>query len=139
MAEAIVIGAVLRVDLRGWDRPAPELPDPPIKAEQGSDGTVTLHYDLCPPDTDLTAGDFGNRIASRLERIMLSDKSPFQDGAFARRFTIEVGLMYDTADQRFSTSWPADFLSILGAADADLRVTHYPFTQAGDPRNEDDL
>ncbi len=47
--------------------------------------------------------------------------------------------MYDTADQRFATSWPADFLGVLGAAEAELCVTHYPFTQADDPRSEDDL
>lgn len=140
MAEAIVIGAILRVDLRGWNAAPPDLPKPPIKAERAGDGTLTFYYDVCPPDHDLTASDLANRIASRLERVMLSEKSPFADGAFARRFTIEIGMMYDTADQRMATSWPADFLRVLGEADADLVVTHYPFTDdAGEPRSEDDL
>lgn len=140
MAEAIVIGAILRIDLRGWTGEPPALPNPAIKAENGADGTRTFYYDLCPPDHDLTAADLGNRIASRLERIMLAEKSPFAEGAFARRFTLEIGMMHDAGDTRFSTLWPADMLRVLGQADADMTVTHYPFTDDGKaPRSEDDL
>ncbi|MGE3246062.1 MAG: hypothetical protein AB7F96_14045 [Beijerinckiaceae bacterium] len=140
MAEAIVIGAVLKIDLRGWNQPPPELPKPPIRMEEGRDGMLTLYYDVSPPDHDMTAADFGNRIWSRLERMLVSEKSPFREGAFARRFTLEVGFMYDAADGRIATSWPADFLRILGDADAELIVTHYPFTEdGGEPRSEDDL
>lgn len=140
MAEAIVIGAVLKVDLRGWSAPPPELPDPPMKVEQGGHGTLTLYYDICPPDADMTAADFGTRTYSRLERIMASEKSPFnQEGPFARRFTLEAGLMYDAKDQRFSTSWPSEFLRVMGDADAELIVTHYAFAAPDEPLSEDDL
>ncbi|MCC2095628.1 MAG: hypothetical protein KDJ29_01980 [Hyphomicrobiales bacterium] len=139
MAEAIVIGAVLRVDLRGWSDPPPSLPNPPIKVEEGGQGTLTFHYDICPPDHDLTAGDLANRIYSRLDRIMVAEKSPFNSGPFARRFTVEIGLMYDGASERFATSWPADFLRVMGEADAELIVTHYAFTRGEEPLSEDDL
>jgi hypothetical protein len=139
MAEAIVIGAVLRVDLRGWSDPPPELPDAPIKVEEAGRGTLTFWYDVCPPDTDMTASDLAARIYSRLERMMLAEKSPFNGGPFARRFTLEIGLMYDGAGQRFATSWPADFLHVLGDADAELIVTHYAFSPPGEPLSEDDL
>lgn len=139
MAEAIVIGAVLRVDLRGWSDPPPHLPKPPIKVEEGAQGTLTFYYDMCPPDHDLTATDLANRIYSQLERVMVAEKSPFNGGSFARRFTVEIGLMYDAADQRFAASWPPDFLRVMGDADAELVVTHYAFTQGGEPASEDDL
>lgn len=143
MAEAIVIGAVLKVDLRGWSKPPPELPDPPMKVEQPGQsslqGTLTLYYDVCPPDADMTVSDFGTRIYSRLERIMVSEKSPFNSGPIARRFTLEVGLMYDAQEQRFATSWPADFLRVLGDADAELIATHYALAGNDNPANEDDL
>jgi len=143
MAESIVIGAVLRVDLRGWTQAPPHAPDPPIKVEEGRHGTLTCYYDFSPADSDLTASDFGERSWSRLERVLLSDKSPFNEGVFARRFTLDIGLMYDGAEQRFSAAWPPDFLRILGEAGADLNVTHYAATAAnvagGEPLNEDDL
>lgn len=144
MAEAIVIGAVLRVDLRGWSASPPHAPDPPIKIEEGRQGTQSFYYDFSPADDNLTASDFGTRFYSRLERVMLSDKSPFNEGAFARRFTLEIGLMYDGAEQRFATSWPPEFLGVLGAADAELITTYYAVSapaknQERDPLNEDDL
>jgi hypothetical protein len=140
MAEAIVIGAVLKVDLRGWSAPPPELPDPPMKMEPGSQGTMTLYYDVCPAGAEMTAPDFAARTWSRLERIMASEKSPFnQEAPFARRFTLEVGLMYDAKEQRFVTSWPAEFLRVMGDADAELIVTHYSFTGPDEPLSEDDL
>jgi len=142
MAEAIVIGAILRVDLRGWSQPPPELPQAPIRTETDREGTLVCYYDICPDGFDLTAADLSNRIGSRLERMLLSPKSPFHEGMFARRFTLEIGMMYDAAHGRIATSWPADFLRVLGEADAELIVTHYPFTgesAEGEPRSEDDL
>ena len=132
----------MRVDLRGWNRHPPALPDPPIKIEDGGRGTLTCYYDVCPPGDDLTSSDLGTRIYSRLERMLLSEKSPLNDtgeSPFARRFTLEVGMMYNGADQRFAASWPAEFLRVLGDADAELVVTHYAFSGADEPMSEDDL
>lgn len=139
MADAIVIGAVLRVDVRGWNQPPPNLPNPPMKIDEAADGTRTFYYDVCPDDFDLTAKDLAHRISSRLERLLLSEKSPFYEGLLARRFTLEIGLMHDSSDERITTSWPPDFLGVLGDADAELIVTHYPFTAESTARDEDDI
>lgn len=139
MAEAIVIGAVLRVDLRGWKGAPPDLPQPPIKVEEARDGTQTFHYDICPDAFDMTAGELANRITSRLERLLLSEKSPFFEDVIARRFSLEIGLMYDKTSDRIATSWPPDFLGVLGDADVELAVTYYPVEAENTTRNEDDL
>lgn len=126
MGFPIVIGAVLRVDVRGWDRPAPVLHDAPINSEDGTDGTRSFFYDFMPSsDGDLTVEPFCARVTSRLERHLTGENAAFAEGAFARRMVLEVGLMVEDTDERFAMQWPPDFLAVLGEAETALSLTFY--------------
>ena len=140
MAEPIVIGVVLRVDLRGWGGAPPLLPKAPVKIEDGRDGAQSFFYNLTPDDTEMDTQSLGLWLGSRLERLLMSEKSPFHESEAPRRLFLDVGLMFDADDARFVTSWSPEFMGVLGDAGIEMTVTHYPFRKQNDePLSEDDL
>ncbi len=125
MGHVVVLGVLLKVETFGYDGPPPSLPRAPIKIDRPGDGRSTFHYDLSPADEALSVEDVCARLGSRLERMLNSPKSALPEGDYARRFTLEVGLLADRQDDRFAYSWPAEFLRVLVDADINLNVSHY--------------
>ena len=125
MALAVVLGVVLKLELIGYDGPAPSLPREPMREERDSDGARRFFYDLSPSDPGLEVADACARLGSRLERLLNSPKSPLPEGMFATRLTLEFGVLADREDESFSYAWPSDFLRVLADADIQLNVSHY--------------
>lgn len=136
MFAPVVVGMVLRVDVRGWSGPPPLLPKEPLKVEDGRDGARAFFYDLSPREPDLTVEEACVRVASRLER-MLIERSPFTE--LPARLALDVGVMIDPRAASWSYVWPPDFLRVLGDAQMELTASHYPATDSGEPLSEDDL
>ena len=125
MALAVVLGVVLKLELIGYEGPAPALPREPMREERDAQGTRRFFYDLSPSDPGLEVADACARLGSRLERVLNSPRSPLPEGMFATRLTLEFGVLADREDDSFSYSWPPDFLRVLADADIQLNVSHY--------------
>jgi hypothetical protein len=140
MAEATVIGVVLRTDVRGWTGAPPKLPKEPVKVEEGRDGSLSFFYNLTPDDPAMTTESLGLWLGSRLERMLLSEKSPFHGIESPRRYSLDVGLMFDPEAESVVTLWSPEFMGVLGDAGIEMTVTQYPFrAQSSEPLSEDDL
>ena len=140
MAEAIVIGVVFRADVRGWSGAPPKLPKEPVKIEEGRDGSLSFYYNLTPDDPEMTSESLGLWLGSRLERLLLSEKSPFHGIESPRRYFLDVGMMFDPDTDKVVTLWSPEFMGVLGDAGIELTVTHYPMRPAAaEPLSEDDL
>ena len=130
--EPFVIGIVLKVETHGWSGAPPLLPNPPVKIDEGRDGLKVFYYDLSPKQADIGVADACLRLGSRLERMLSGPKSPFPEGSYAIRCTLEFGILADRERQSFGYSWPLEFLQALVDSNVELRVTHYL------PRPDDD-
>ncbi len=136
MTGPLVIGVVLRVDVRGWQGAPPLLPKEPLKEEHGRDGARTFFYDLTPKEPDLSVEDACMRLASRLERMLIA-RSPFAE--LPVRLSLDVGVMVDPNAGGWAYTWPPEFLRVLADAQAQLTASHYPATDGAEPLSEDDL
>jgi hypothetical protein len=125
VALAVVLGVLLNLDTAGYDGPPPLLPKAPAHVRDGANGARRFVYDLTPDDPCLEVEDACARLGSRLERMLCPPAAPLPEGAFAARFTLEFGLLADREDEKFSYTWPADFLRVLVEADVALSVSHY--------------
>ena len=76
------------------------------------------------------------RIASRLERMLNSPKSPFPPGQYALRCALEIGVLADRERESFGYSWPLEFLQVLVDASVELNITHYLPKAEGDENEE---
>lgn len=123
--EPVVLGIVLKLETQGWSGPPPQMPGAPVKIDEGRDGVRIFFYDLSPKEPDLGIADACIRIASRLERLLNSPKSPLQQGPYAARCTLEIGILADRERESFGYAWPLEFLQILVEANVELTVTHY--------------
>jgi hypothetical protein len=123
--EPFVLGVLLKVETRGWRGPPPSLPKPPVKVDEGRDELKTFIYDLSPKDADVSVSDACLRIASRLERMLTGPKSPFPEGHYAIRCTLEFGVMADREAESFGYAWPLEFLQAVVDCGVELRVSHY--------------
>jgi len=130
MGLAVVLGALLRVETIGYDGPDPMLLRAPIKIDRDPDGKTTYHYDLTPPEENLTVEDVCARLGSRLERLFDPQSAAMPDGPYGRRATLEFGVLADREDESFAYAWPMDFLRVLVDADINLNVSHYLPTPA---------
>ena len=138
-SEPLVIGVVLRVDVRGWTAAPPLLPKEPIRTSDGRDGARTFFYDLSPKEADLSVTDLCHRLGSRLDRMLTGEKAPFQDGMFAVRLGLDIGLSVDPKATSWAATFPPEFLAVLADAQVELTATYYPATDADEPLSEDDL
>ena len=139
MGEPVVIGVVLRADVRGWSGAPPKLPQDPVKVEEGRDGTLTFFYNLTPDDPEMNTQSLGLWLGSRLERMLMSETSPFHDSQMPYRLFLDVGLMFDPLEDRIVTTWQPEFMGVLGDAGIEMTVTHYPISTETAPMSEDDL
>jgi hypothetical protein len=122
----IVLGIILRIEMRGWHGPPPRLALDPIRIEDGERGLDQIFfYDLSPKEEALTVEAACARVGSRLERLLLSAEALGGGMVFAARLRLEVGLWVGGGQASFSYSWPVEFLQILAAADVELGVSHY--------------
>lgn len=123
--EPIVIGILLKLETHGWNGPPPLLPKEPIKIDEGRDGLRVFVYDLSFKEPDVGVSDACLRIASRIERMLSAPKSPFPEGHYALRSTLEFGVLADRERESFGYAWPIEFLQVLVDANVELKVTHY--------------
>jgi hypothetical protein len=123
--EPVALGIVLRVEVRGWSGPAPRLPHEPMRIDEGREGARTFIYDFSPKDTTLSVPDACLRIASKLERVLAPERTPFTEPHHAARCTLEFGVLADRERESFSYAWPLEFLSVLADAQIELNVSHY--------------
>ena len=130
--EPVALGILLRIEVRGWNGPAPALPKEPMREETGREGLRVFTYDLSPSEPDLPVADAAVRIASRLRRMLSPERSPFPEGPFAARCTLEFGVLADPERESFSYSWPLEFLEALVDTEVGLSVSHYLPTAESD-------
>ena len=123
--EPLALGIVLRVEVRGWSGPAPHLPNEPVRVEDGRDGARIFIYDFSPKDPALSVPDACLRIASKLERVLAPERTPFTEPHHAARCTLEFGVLADRERESFSYAWPLEFLTALVDAQIELNVSHY--------------
>ena len=123
--EPVALGIVLRVEVRGWTGPAPRLPHEPMRIDEGREGARTFIYDFSPKDPTLSVPDACLRIASKLERVLAPERTPFTEPHHAARCTLEFGVLADRERESFSYAWPLEFLGVLADAQIELNVSHY--------------
>lgn len=136
MSEPVVLGIYLKVETRGWAGPAPKLPADPVRVESGVDAYRQFIYDLSPKEADLTVNEACQRAASRIERMLCAEPTPFPEGHYALRLRLEIGLMGDPEAGPMSYVWPLDFLQALADSHVELAVSHY-FPSPDDDGGED--
>jgi len=123
--EPVALGVLLRVEVRGWTGPAPRLPNEPMRIDEGREGARTFIYDFSPKDPTLSVPDACLRIASKLERVLAPERTPFNEPHHAARHVLEFGVLADRETESFSYAWPLEFLSVLVDAGIELNVSHY--------------
>jgi hypothetical protein len=125
MAAVNGLGAVLRIEVIGWDGPPPALPMAPMKVYEGRGGQQTFYYDFSPKEANLDVAQMCTRLSTRLARALLGEKTPFADKPVAVRAALDVGVIGPAGVEKFSYSWPVEFLQTLADAEIELSVTHY--------------
>lgn len=126
MAFPAIVGAVLRIDLRGFLGDPPAALGAPLRDAAGPDGSRSLYYDLGGQIDGLTPAEACGRLALRLDRLFLApESSPFADAA-ARRMRLDLGLIMPDPAAHFSHDLPAGLLDCLGQMEAELGLTYYP-------------
>ncbi len=124
MTQAVALGVVLRVELRGWTGPPPALPKPPLRDEVGAEEARVLVYDFTSAEA-LGVEEAALGLASRLRRLFAPERSPFAGVHHAAKLVLEFGILADASRDRFSYSWPLEFLDALVECDIELNVSHY--------------
>jgi hypothetical protein len=126
-----LVGAVLRVDLRGYTGDVPALLGAPLRDVVAGDGTRSLFYDL----TSHVAGEPAQEgcliLARIMDRLFLSPSEPPFAEAFARRMRLDLGVGVGAEPASWSHDLPHAFLSALADAETELGLTYYPL--ADDP------
>ncbi len=120
----ILVGAVLRVDLRGFSGELPTKLGAPMSEEPTRDGTRSLFYDLARQVGDGVLDEACARLAVFLDRHFC-DEQPFE-GAFAKQMKLELGLMVRAGAESWSCDLPAHLLDALAAMEAGVGLTFYP-------------
>jgi hypothetical protein len=123
--EPITLAIFLRIEARGWSGPAPRLPNEPVRMEDGREGLRIFTYDLSPKDPTLSVPDACLRVASKLERMLAPERTPFSAPEHVTRCTLEFGVLADRERESFSYAWPLEFLTVLADAQIELNVSHY--------------
>lgn len=132
----ILVGAVLRVDLRGFSGELPTKLGAPMSEEPTRDGTRSLFYDLARQVGDGVLDEACARLAVFLDRHFC-DEQPFE-GAFAKQMKLELGLMVSAGAESWSCDLPAHLLDALAAMEAGVGLTFYP-QEADDDAVEEDI
>ncbi len=123
--QALIIGALLRIDLRGFAGDLPAALGKPMR-DEFRDGLRSLTYDLEGQIGDGIVDEASARLALWFDRYFIeADVDPFE-GAAARRMKLEIGLMVDEDDESWSCELPANLLDCLGALQAPLNLSFYP-------------
>lgn len=128
MNDPLVLGALLRVELRGWTGAAPRLPDEPLSVEENDAGSTIFIYDLMARRALVPVPQASERIGMTLERLL--ETWPFADLPFPARCVLDVGVSVDDPNLSWSASWPAALLAVLADGDIELRLSVYPATSS---------
>lgn len=137
MSAPEIVGAVLRIDLRGFSGDLPQSLGAPMSEEPTRDGTRMLYYDLAQQVGDGMLDEACARIAVFLDRYFIEpDPAPFA-GAFAKRMKLELGLMVDAEADSFSCDLPAHLVDALAALEAGVGLTFYPLVGDVDAADDD--
>ena len=122
---ALVIGALLRIDLRGYGGDLPASLGAPMRDDL-RDGLRSLVYDLENQIGDGVLDEACARFALWFDRHFIEADVDLFEGAAARRMKLEIGLMVDEQDDSWSCELPANLLDCLGALQASVALSFYP-------------
>jgi hypothetical protein len=131
----ILVGAVLRVDLRGFAGELPTTLGAPMSEDPMRDGTRVLFYDLARQVGDGVLDEACARLAVFFDRHFVEEQ-PFA-GAFAKQLKLELGLMVAADAESWSCDLPAHLLDALAAMEAGVGLTCYPRQADADADEED--
>jgi hypothetical protein len=132
----VLVGAVLRIDLRGFSGDLPTKLGAPMSEDPTRDGTRVLFYDLARQVGDGILDEACARLAVFLDRHFV-DEQPFA-GAFAKQMKLELGLMVAGEAESWSCDLPAHLLDAVAAMEAGVGLTFYP-QQSDDDALDDDI
>lgn len=135
MSLPILVGAVLRIDLRGFSGALPTRLGAPMSEDPTRDGTRILFYDLARQVGDGMLDEACARLAVFLDRHFV-DEQPFAE-AFAKQMKLELGLMVSADSESWSCDLPAHLLDALAAIEAGVGLTFYPQQSADDAVEEE--
>ncbi|MDB5543824.1 MAG: hypothetical protein JWO64_973 [Hyphomicrobiales bacterium] len=135
MTRPVIVGAVLRVDLRGFSGDLPARLGAPMSEDPMRDGTRALFYDLARQVGDGILDEACARLAVFFDRHFV-DEQPFE-GAFAKQMKLELGLMVSADAESWSLDLPAHLLDALAAMEAGVGLTFYPQQVEDDAVQED--
>jgi hypothetical protein len=124
MSLPVLVGAVLRIDLRGFSGDLPATLGAPMSEDPTRDGTRILFYDLARQVGDGMLDEACARLAVFLDRHFVEEQ-PFAD-VFAKRMKLELGLMAAADAESFTCDLPAHLLDALAAMEAGVGLTFYP-------------
>ncbi|MDB5509450.1 MAG: hypothetical protein JWL93_1919 [Hyphomicrobiales bacterium] len=133
----MIVGAVLRIDLRGFSGDLPAALGAPMRDAEAPEGTRSLFYDLGSQIEGLTSGEACRRLAVRLDRVFLAPDTPVFEGALAVRLRLDLGLTVPERADSYSHDLPASLLDCLGQMEAELGLTYYPTADESDAVVED--
>ena len=133
----MIVGAVLRIDLRGYSGDLPRSLGAPMRDAEAPEGVRSLFYDLGPQIEGLTSGEACRRLAVRLDRLFLVPDKPVFDGALAVRLRLDLGLTVPEGAGSYAHDLPASLLDCLGQMEAELGLTYYPTADESDSVVED--
>ncbi len=126
MSHLTIVGAVLRIDLRGFSGDLPLALGTPMRDEPTGEGTRSLFYDLCAQAGEGLASEACLTLARFIDRVFVLPETPPFAQAFACKMKLELGLGVDASAQGFAHDVPHALLDCLGAAGADLGLSYYP-------------
>jgi hypothetical protein len=127
VAHPALVGAVLRVDLRGYSGDAPVALGTPVRDAEAGDGTRSLFYDLGDDIAGQPMQDACLQLARVLDRMFLMPEEPPFADAFAKRMRLDLGIGVGADPATWSHDLPHGFLSALADAETELGLTYYPF------------
>lgn len=122
-----VFDAVLRVDAKSWDGPAPFIDnEPPVTIHVDQDGKPSQYvYGFFPTGSEIDLDAACSLLERMLTTAMEQEGSILRDPSFVSRCRLDIALSVDGDYAMYSYIWPNRFLRAIAAAGLGLEVSHY--------------
>jgi hypothetical protein len=136
-APPAIVGAVLRIDLRGFSGDIPAALGAPARDVETGEGTRSLFFDLAAQIEGMTCVEACGRLAVHLDRLFLAPATPPFADVLARRMRLDLGFSVADKPESFTHDVPHGLLDCLGQMEAELGLTYYPCEDDSDAVIED--